>query len=153
MSKKSIPPEVARIPEDYKYLSKIEQTVLGLGDNVEDNKPYVALKYYQSSHQCFSEWNKNELRAFSDFIEKLRQVNWNVIWMSGGKGDKKAAFGFTLHKERNKLPSNGAALKEVSQDIPVFELRVNQKARVHGFRMRSAFFLVWLDRNHQIYPQ
>jgi len=43
--------------------------------------------------------------------------------------------------------------KEISEDINFFELRVNQdKLRVHGFQSQSAFFLVVLDRNHEVFP-
>ena len=60
-------------------------------------------------------------------------------------------FGYKVHKDRNILPGKGSAIKEISPDIPSSELRITQRARIHGFRMNSAFFLVWLDKDHQIY--
>lgn len=152
--KKRIPIKAGQLPEgDHKYLNKIEQETLGISNTDKDNSPYVALKYYESKYQCFSEWNQDELKAFSSFVEKLKGVTWEMIWGSGGKYGKKEAFGLTIHKDRKKLPNNGNALNKISPDIDAFELRVTNKARVHGFRSKSAFFLIWLDRNHKIYPQ
>jgi len=43
-------------------------------------------------------------------------------------------------------------LEAISPDLGFFELRVTQKARVHGFRSANAFFLVFLDKDHAICP-
>lgn len=32
---------------------------------------FVVLRYYQAAWQCFSEWTRDELRAFSDFNRKV----------------------------------------------------------------------------------
>lgn len=40
----------------------------------------------------------------------------------------------------------------LSEDIGWCEMRVTQKARVHGFRAGQGFFLVFLDRGHDIFP-
>jgi hypothetical protein len=40
----------------------------------------------------------------------------------------------------------------ISEDVSWCELRVTQKARVVGFRAEHAFFLVFLDRNHELFP-
>lgn len=41
----------------------------------------------------------------------------------------------------------------LSKDLPLYELRVDGKARVHGVFQEDMFFLVWLDRNHAVYPE
>ena len=158
MGKKRIPINVAKIPQrNLTYLTDIEQKTLGLSnidddDKADEKKPYIALKYYDLSFECFSAWDNQELRGFSRFVEKLRNVDWNTIYKSAGQLGTKTGFGYTRHKDRSKLPNGGRAIKEVSQEIPVFELRIGEKPRVHGFRMRSVFFLAWLDRNHRIRP-
>jgi hypothetical protein len=53
-------------------------------------------------------------------------------------------------KDLSKLPYHPHL--HFNPDLTFFELRVTQQARVHGFRVKSAFFLVWLDREHRIYP-
>lgn len=109
----------------------------------------VNLKYYNHSHECFSCWTKEELVKFSEFTSILTQQTWAEIYRSGGKS--KVGLGYTVHKNKDVLPNKGKVPK-ISEDITLFELRTGDKARVHGFRSKSVFFLVWLDRNHQIYP-
>ena len=147
MKKKSIPSNVTQIPENYIRLSPIAKGIFGISsEDRDEERPYLALKYFSPSHQCFSDWNKIELKAFSSFTEKLKKVNWRQVRESEG-------FGYKVHKKRNILPGKGLAIKEISPDIPASELRITQRARIHGFRMNSAFFVVWLDKDHQIYSQ
>jgi len=63
--------------------------------------------------------------------------------------DRSVTLCFT-RRLRNKLPLH-PELKTVSPDIDFFELRVTGEARVHGFRVIDGFYLVWLDREHEIY--
>jgi hypothetical protein len=41
---------------------------------------------------------------------------------------------------------------DISEDVLFYGLRVTDKARVHGFFVDSVFFLVWLDRKHECFP-
>jgi hypothetical protein len=111
-------------------------------------RAFVALKYFQHRHQCFSEWTKDELRAFSDFNRKVSAQTWQQIMASGGKGERKAGLGYTPH-DGSGLPAVDFA-DTLSEDIGWVELRVTQEARVHGFRAGHAFFLVFLDRGHDL---
>ncbi|MDM8560451.1 MAG6450 family protein [Candidatus Parabeggiatoa sp. HSG14] len=147
----SIPKRASRLPKDNAiYLTKMEQSFLGITDSLDS--PHVNLKYYDPEFECFSEWTYDELKAFSEFTQKLKRLTWQQIYRSGGKPGDKTGLGYTPHKTRTYLPKH-PELDSISLDITFFELRMTQKARVHGFRVKSAFFLVWLDRNHQIYPQ
>lgn len=128
-------------------LSDIEAKLLGVDGN--DDRAFVTLKYFDSSYECFSEWKENELKDFSNFIKTINQMTWNEIYKSGGKNNK-TGLGYTVHTHKEVLP-NQRLLRTISEDITFFELRVNQKARVHGFRVKSAFYLVWLDRGHEVY--
>lgn len=109
---------------------------------------FVALKYFRPGFECFSEWAPEELRAFSDFNRKVSLQTWQQIIASGGKGENKAGLGYTPH-DGTRLPDVDFA-DSLSEDITWVELRVTQKARVHGFRVGHAFFLVYLDRNHRL---
>lgn len=51
--------------------------------------------------------------------------------------------------ERHQLP-NTDFLHSISEDISWMEMRVTQVARVFGFRAGHAFFLVFLDRTHDV---
>ena len=63
-----------------------------------------------------------------------------------------SGLGYTAHKDRRKLPNNGLR-HLISPEFEFAEMRVTQRARVHGFRMKATFFLVWLDKDHQIYAE
>jgi hypothetical protein len=138
---------VVELSKDHHYLNAKDANALGLGEG--ENIPYLQLKFFDSKHQCFSEWTTDELKLFTAFIDKIQKSNWNEIFKSGS-GTNKSGFGFTKCKDTSLLP-NQEIVKSLSQDVNFFELRVSQKARVHGFRVKSAFCIVWLDRNHEIY--
>jgi len=141
-----------------------EVQILGLvAQEIEANKsihrlnPYVALKYYKSDWQCFSEWETRELCDFSSFLNNLRGHTWQQVYETGRK-KRKHGLAYTKY-DVNDVKSNSIKAKlqsvqsEISEDISFFELRVNQnKLRVHGFQSQSAFFLVALDRNHEAFP-
>jgi hypothetical protein len=109
---------------------------------------FVALKYYRPEHQCLSEWTPDELKAFSAFCRKLAQMTWQQIIETGGK--HKTGVAWTPIR-RDQLPGTDF-LDSISEDISWIELRVTQEARVFGFRAGQAFFLVFLDRTHDIIP-
>ena len=153
-----IPQKAARLPKQNlpnTYLTDIERKALGITTASGENgfhDPYVSLKYFRPSFECFSEWTHDELKALSRFIEKLRQTTWiDITTKTGGSIGQKTGLGYTTHKDRNKLPDLKDLNTIISNDITFFELRVTDKARVHGFRVKSAFFLIWLDREHRIY--
>lgn len=132
-------------------LTDIEQSFHGFKTK-RDETPDVSLKYYDEKFQCFSDWDVDDLKSFSSFVKNISQSNWTQIFKSGGKSGEKTGFGMTYHKDRSKLP-NHSKLSLISEEIPFFELRVTQKARVHGFRSVSTFFLVWLDKDHAVYKE
>lgn len=127
--------------------------ILGLAANDNGQQTaYVALKYYDPTAQCFSCWAKGELEAFSNFVRKVSQMTWEQIRRSGGSAGHKTGLGFAFHKDNAVLPSKAKTLQTVSEDTNYFELRISQKARVHGFRANSTFFLVLLDKDHELFP-
>lgn len=137
------------------HLTPKEIKILGIANSKGSDKisepPYVALKYFSSTWECLSDWSAEELKALSAFLEKLGQYTWDNILKTGGALGAKRGLGYTPHGPGVKLPKT-PNLQNISPDIATFELRVTQKARVHGFRVKSTFFLVWLDRGHRICP-
>lgn len=125
----------------------------GTRESSLNKNPYVVLKYFSSSWQCFSKLSKDELRAFSDFLDKLSQTTWQAIYGSASKNNK-TGFGYTKYDVSSM--KNGKSYLEglknqLSQDIDFFELRVTEKMRVHGFQSATAFYLVLLDKDHNIF--
>jgi len=119
--------------------------------------PYVALKYFKSDWQCFSDWEQQELKQFSSFLKILSKHTWQQVYETGNKTPKHG-LAYTKYEvddvKSEAIKSRLESVKnEISEDINFFELRVNQnKLRVHGFQSQSAFFLVVLDRNHEAFP-
>jgi hypothetical protein len=81
--------------------------------------------------------------CFCVITRKLSQAKWSEIYKSAGQLGNKKGFGYTTHRDRNKLPLP-PELKTISPDIYFFELKVTGEARVHGFRVIDGFYLVWL---------
>lgn len=119
----SSPPLVNKIL--HKYL---------VGENVS-----ISLKYLNIACECFSNWEKEELKSFSNLIEKLKKQTQSQI-----KTNTK-----NCHAHKGSAKQNRFSKPTISDDIKFYSLRVNNKARVHGFFIESVFFLVWLDRNHE----
>ena len=126
------------------------------GGSYDQESPYVSLKYFNDSFECFSHWEKDELKDFSDFLQQLRDRTWKDVLSTSGKTSKR---GLAYTPYDIAQVSDGIrrcfdeVRKRISDDITFFELRVNQnKLRVHGFRSKAAFFLVLLDREHRVWP-
>lgn len=125
-----------------------EIKILGLannGENSDEKQAYIALKYFDKNFECFSEWSKDELACFSNFIDKINNLTWNDIKRHTG-------LRYKMIDNAKGLPENSIKEK-ISKDISFYELRVSQKARVVGFRQNAVFFICWLDRNHRICPE
>ncbi|MCD2177331.1 hypothetical protein [Rhizobium sp. C1] len=150
MSKKNN--KISKVVEKQKAdaigFNAFERFILNSEKNSEKETPHVNLKYYVSAFQCLSTWDVNSLRAFSAFVEKLRQMKWSDIYKTGGKLGNKTGLGYTV-LDRKKYPKNDQ-LDSISEDITLFELRVDGESRVHGFRCLDAFYLVYLDKDHKI---
>lgn len=120
-----------------------------------DKNPYVVLKYFQKDWECFSEWGKEELSQFSNFLTTLSGHTWTSVYKSGGKGPNKVGLGYTKY-QIGEMKAGDTHVKKVldslSPDISLIELRVSQKMRVHGFQSQSAFFMILLDREHKVFP-
>ena len=110
-----------------------------------DEAADVSFKYFQRTHQCLSVWASAELKALSKFFTKMAGMTWPAIMQDTG-------LRFTPHKDRNRLPGKGKFLDQYEEVKKSFELRVEDDARVHGFRRGNTFYLVWLDKNHEVYP-
>jgi hypothetical protein len=121
------------------------------GWNTEGNnaKVFVSIRFVQSDFQCFSDWEKQEMRAFWGFLEKLHEYTWTQVYGSGGKSDK-TGLAYT-EMSIDQYP-NTAFRNSLDPQITLFELRVDGEKRVHGFRNKSVFYICWLDKNHEISP-
>ncbi len=81
--RKQILQKAAKRQKQQTYLTNIEKSFLGLGE--KGDRPYVVLKYYRPDFECFSSWSPSELKAFSDFLMKLKSAEWKDVYATGGK--------------------------------------------------------------------
>ena len=138
------------IPKTASTIENITENELEmLGLKKKDMSISIVLRYYDYTYQCFSDWKSNELKLFSKFVDKLRKLTWSQVH-SQSSNKNKTGLALT-YINRNQLPQKDI-LKEISPEIRIFELRISDKVRVHGFRIKNSFFLIWLDRNHEICP-
>jgi hypothetical protein len=103
----------------------------------------VSLKYWHSGTQCFSDWQSKELKRLTRFIDRAQSLTASQI---------KTDPGLIWKTHRGPAARGFSRPSSLSEDIPLTELRVSDKARVHGAMIDQTFFLVWLDRNHQCFP-
>lgn len=126
---------------------RIEYKILGVteyGESSDKVNAHISLKYFDKNFECFSEWTKDELACFSNFVDKVNSLTWSEI-------KKHSGLKYTDINNAKNIPNNSIKEK-LSRDITFCELRVSEKARVVGFRRNAIFFLCWLDRNHRICP-
>lgn len=125
--------------------------------DVHKKNPYIVLKYYQNDWQCFSDWEKAELKQWTAFLSYLAQHTWQDVYETAS-GKPKHGLAYTKYDVEDVKSTKAKGIlqkltRHLSEDIDFFELRVDQKKlRVHGFQTQAAFFLVLLDREHEIFP-
>ena len=105
----------------------------------------VNLRFFDGKPECFSKWPPKDLKEFTKLIIKLARIE-NIAQLQSDGGIRYKLHKGKLKKARFNIPPN---LND--KDISLCELRVNEKARIHGFIFEQEFFLLWLDRNHKLF--
>ena len=138
---------VASLKSETVYINKNVANLVGNNESGDDYKVIISFIHLQNSYQCFSDWSKQEMNEFWNFYKKIHQFTWQQVYLTSGKTQKNG-FAYTVIPI-SKYP-NKDFKENLSKDITIFELRVNQKIRVHGFRNKAVFYICWLDKNHEI---
>lgn len=87
------------------------------------------------------------MKSFWRFLDKLVRSNWLDLIKTAGKSGKS---GFGLTKIRKDLYPAGGYIYGVDADQAFYELRVDERRRIHGFQKGNIFHICYLDRNHRI---
>ena len=116
--------------------------------NRNNEQVFVSIKEFQNDFECFSDWSSAEMSKFWNFNNKLHNATWQQVYSTSSTGANKRGFALTYIPKEN-YPSN-QFINNLSEDIKMFELRVDDKMRVHGFRIEQYFYLCYLDREHKI---
>lgn len=147
MANRLIPINASEKKITTKYINKDASSLDNILNAGNDSLVFVSFKYIQDNYQCFSSWTRGEMKDFWNFSQIIHNQTWQQVYSSSGKKNKTGLAYTTV--ELNQYPESEIKSK-LSPDITIFELRVSQKARVHGFRLKSVFFICWLDKNHEI---
>lgn len=144
-----IPKSAVNLKQEFKYITQNPTIMEGWMLDGNNASVLVSIRFLQHHHECFSDWEKQEMKVFWDFLDKLHNYTWQQIYDGSRKSDK-AGLALTRIPKRNY--PDGEFRKSLDEQIELFEFRVDQSKRVHGFRMKSLFYLCWLDKNHRICP-
>jgi hypothetical protein len=115
-----------------------------LDETQPDTIVSVSLKYWHTRSQCISEWQRRELEGLRKFVDKIQGLTWAQI---------KADTGLKYQTHKGATGHGFSRPQNLSKDVALFELRLSGRARVHGAEVNDVFYLVWLDRNHDVFPE
>lgn len=146
-----IPKSVATLPKKKTYLNTDSAFLEGWQREGNNANVLISIKLVQDDYQCFSDWDKQEMKAFWRFSRKIHEHTWQQVLETATKNlSEKTGLGYT------PLPATKYPKSEFRESLDpqtaFFEVRVNGEMRVHGFRERSLFYICWLDKNHEICP-
>jgi len=143
-----IPRPVAKSESTPKYLNKNVAVMQGWMRDGNEANIFLSLRFIQEKFQCFSDWSKTEMAIFWDFNRKIHNMSWELLYSQASKGKEKRGYAPTIINKSKY--SNQDFIKELDPGLDLFELRLNDKIRVHGFRDKAIFYLCFLDKNHEI---
>jgi hypothetical protein len=104
----------------------------------------VTLRYWVTRAESLAEWRQEELEGFTRFAEKAQRMTMDEFRTDPG-----------LRFKTHKGPAKGRGFArpgDLSEDQVLSEVRVGRAARVHGVVEGDMFHVVWLDRNHAVFP-
>lgn len=129
------------------YINKDALIMYGWLQDGDSANIFASLRFIQHEKQCFSEWNKQEMKLFWTFLNQLHDYTWGKMF-SQSRNDNKSGMGYTTIDK--KKYGNSDFLKSIDPTVTFFELRVNQKIRVHCFRDKSICYIFLLDKHHNM---
>lgn len=142
-----IPHRIVGSEQTHRYISANQAIMHDWWQEGNQAHILVSIRFLQHDYECFSDWGKTEMKVFWYFQSKLHKFTWQQVYDTSRKSDKNG-FGYT-RISRSIYPESEFK-KSLDDEIELFELRVDQAKRVHGFRIRSVFYLCWLDKGHKI---
>lgn len=123
-------------------------------EGVQDyNKELVkfSFKYLKKDNKKF-DFDTCDASYFLNLMERLKNVSTMDITTfrtNGGKSLRAHSIDWDKTTENSfDIPGQEQLVYEPYQ----FSLSANLYGRVHGFLIENRFYIVWLDRNHSLYP-
>ena len=143
-----IPQSAAKVDEKNSFLNHNVAKLDGWKQSGNEANIFVSLRFIHFDTQCFSDWGKHDMKAFWAFQEKLSSHTWQQVYGQAKKGEGKTGFAYTVI-DKSQYPDSEFK-KNLSDDITLFELRVDGEKRIHGYRRDSIFYAFWLDKDHNL---
>lgn len=108
----------------------------------EQQPPVFSLRYLDRKY-CLSACTKDEKAGFADTLHHLSQMSWRQIGQAPRKG---------LGYEQISRDALRAAIPpHVTEDVNFIAFRFFGNATMVGYRDRATFYVIWLDRNFDLY--
>lgn len=104
----------------------------------------ISLKHYRQSTENLSDWDHKDLKKLDSTISELRAMSVDTLLTHAIC----CRHDGTINSGRFTRPEG------ISREASMYEIRVDphNRARMHGTIYDSVFYLVWLDRNHEVFP-
>ena len=120
---------------------KVPFSALESTDDVDYNEMTPVFKFsnVDDNKWVLHEWQKPELKALIKCFKKMEKLSWKAIRMDTG---------LQMKKLKNIIPP-----PHISPDVELYEIRVNQEQRIHGYVYNNIFYIVWFDRDHSVCPE
>ncbi|HLO48869.1 MAG TPA: hypothetical protein VK211_10685 [Kamptonema sp.] len=129
-----------RIPE--------QATQLAESSSTDEEHPSFRFTYADKNRWLLSDWTSQEINELIEGLKKIEKYTWGQI---KGHGSKKrgesVGTGYKLINKHPTLPEN------VPEDVRLSEMRIDEKKRIFGFRLKSVYYIIWFDRNHEVCPE
>ncbi len=142
-----IPKTASQQSATFKYINTNPTIMHGWTQSDDSANVMVSIRFCQWDTQCFSDWNKHDMKSFWGFIEKVHNYTWQQVYQTASKGQGKSGFAYTIMPIETYPETDFR--NTLDPGLTLFELRVDKGKRVHGFRDKSIFYIIWLDKDHE----
>lgn len=150
------------VPDPTKFIpSNSEKYSLGLKgssfNKIKNLKPTFAFDYIslKKSELCFNS-TLIKTKNYHSFFDKLKRIS-NLTY-----DDLSKDVSFKFHSVdfakinigdyKKCLTNNTSSITD--ENLPtLYQFKLFEEARACGFLYKGVFYLVWFDRNHEIYPR
>lgn len=112
--------------------------------------PAFSFYHFDSDSECPSTWNSDEMKSLFTSLKLASSMTWQQVRSTGGQARNAQGIAYkpvSLKQAARKLPGN------LAEDIDLSEMRISDRARIFGVRNEATYYIVWLDKDHQVFPE
>lgn len=135
-------------PTSQKYMEQLAAAHRD-GGSTDHIRPHVSFEYFDSDHECISDWEGHEVKLLFNSLRILCTMTWQEVKQTGvrGAGPGNAGLRYKLVDVRMPLP------EYFSEEVRVAEMGCSKGRRFMGVREDATFYIIWLDRNHEEFKE